>query len=172
MVFQDANLLPWLTVEDNIALPLAVKGQSRDMRRARARGLARLVGLAGFESHLPSQLSGGMRQRAALARALCRQPDLLLLDEPFGALDAITRDAMNAELQHLWMLHPCSAILVAHSIREALFLADRIVVLAPRPGRIAASLDVPFSRPRSFAIESTSAFQSLATQLRGVLGGR
>ncbi len=166
MVFQEANLFPWLTIEDNIALPLELKGTSKSERRARARQLAGLVGISGFEMRWPYELSGGMRQRAAIARALAHDPDILLMDEPFGALDALTRDAMNIELQTIWTETRKTIVLVTHSIIEAVFLADRVVLLSPRPGRIDSVVDVPFPRPRSLDVQTLEGFQAIAAGLR------
>ena len=145
IVFQDPNLFPWLTIEENVALPLELKGVQRAQRLSRARALTGMVGIAGFEKRWPSELSGGMRQRAAIARALSHDPSILLLDEPFGALDALTRDTMNIELQNIWMKTRKTIVLVTHSIAEAVFLADRIVLLSPRPGHIDTVVDVPLS---------------------------
>ena len=166
VVFQDANLFPWLSVEGNVALPLEMKGAPRVARRERARDLMKLVGIAGFEKRWPRELSGGMRQRAAIARALSYNPDILLMDEPFGALDALTRDQMNIELQRIWMETGKTILLVTHSIIEAVFLADRVVLLSPRPGRIDTIVEVDFARPRSLDIQATSEFQHIATGLR------
>jgi len=166
MVFQDANLFPWLSVEDNIALPLKLRGVRKAERRERARSLCRLVGIAGFEKRYPRELSGGMRQRASIARALSYDPKILLMDEPFGALDAITRDLMNIELQRIWMETNKTIVLVTHSIPEAVFLADRVVLLSPRPGRIEEIVDIPFARPRSAALNEDPAFQHIANHLR------
>ncbi|GAA6202731.1 ABC transporter ATP-binding protein [Aquicoccus sp. SU-CL01552] len=148
-VFQEAALLEWRPVLDNIALPLELHGVPRAEREAKARDLIELVGLTGFEAAWPRQLSGGMRQRAAIARALSTEPDLLLLDEPFGALDQITRDRLNMELARIHEVTGVSVVLVTHSIREAVLLSDRIVVMTPRPGRIECILDDPLPRPRS-----------------------
>src|SRR6185312_10326671 len=148
MVFQDANLFPWLTIEDNIALPLKLRGVAKPARLKKARELCELVGILGFEKRLPRELSGGMRQRAAIARALSYDPGILLMDEPFGALDAMTRDTMNMELQRIWMETRKTIVLVTHSIGEAVFLANRIVLLSPRPGRIDTVIDVKLPRPR------------------------
>ena len=148
VVFQDANLFPWYTVERNIALPLAMRGATAAEQRSRAIELSAMVGISGFEHRWPRELSGGMRQRAAIARALSYNPSILLMDEPFGALDAMTRDAMNLELQRIWQETGCTIVLVTHSISEAVFLADRIVLLSPRPGRIDHVVQVPFPRPR------------------------
>jgi NitT/TauT family transport system ATP-binding protein len=166
MVFQDANLFPWLSIEDNIALPLELKGMARAERRMKAHELCRLVGIGGFERRWPRELSGGMRQRAAIARALSYDPKILLMDEPFGALDAMTRDAMNLELQSIWMDTGKTIILVTHSISEAVFLADRIVLLSPRPGKIDTIVDVPIPRPRRSDVQSMAAFQDIALALR------
>jgi NitT/TauT family transport system ATP-binding protein len=166
MVFQDANLFPWLSVEDNIALPLELKGLGKAARRAKARELCRLTGIAGFESRWPKELSGGMRQRAAIARALSYDPRILLMDEPFGALDAMTREAMNLELQRIWLETGKTIVLVTHSIAEAVFLADRIVLLSPRPGKIDSIVDVPFVRPRTPDLQADGEFQRIAKMLR------
>ncbi|MDX1562503.1 MAG: ABC transporter ATP-binding protein, partial [Gammaproteobacteria bacterium] len=147
LVFQEANLFPWYTVEDNIGLPLKLRGVDKATRRKRAHELCELVGLAGFEKSYPRELSGGMRQRAAIARALSYRPGILLMDEPFGALDALTRDKMNLELQTIAAATKATVVLVTHSINEAVFLADRVVLLSPRPGRIRSITDVPFARP-------------------------
>ncbi len=166
MVFQDANLFPWLTIEDNIALPLEFKGVGRAERMAKAAELTKLVGIAGFEKRWPKELSGGMRQRAAIARALSYDPEILLMDEPFGALDAMTRDAMNLELQRIWLATRKTIVLVTHSIGEAVFLADRIVMLSPRPGRIDTIVEVDLPRPRSPDTQGLPAFQALVKRLR------
>ncbi len=169
MVFQEANLLPWMTVEDNIALPLRLRGVKRHARRAEARRLCELVGIGSFEAHRPAALSIGMRHRAALARALVGDPGVLLLDEPFAALDAITRETMNQELERIWLARPCTAVLVTHSITEAVFLADRIVSLSPRPARVRAITEVPFARPRPLELQYESAFQDLVREVRSHL---
>merc|ERR1711969_25507 len=160
-VFQEAALLEWRSVLDNIALPLELRGASRRDREARARALIELVGLTGFEAAWPRQLSGGMRQRAAIARALSTEPDLLLLDEPFGALDQITRDRLNMELARIHEVTGVSVVLVTHSIREAVLLSDRIVVMTPRPGRIERILDDPLPRPRSLGTRLLPAYEDL-----------
>jgi len=166
MVFQDANLFPWLTVGENIALPLELKGMGKAERLARARAFAELVGIAGFERRWPKELSGGMRRRAAIARALSYDPKILLMDEPFGALDAMTRDQMNLELQRIWMETGKTVVLVTHSIAEAVFLADRIALLSPRPGRIDTLVDVPIPRPRTPDVQTSPDFQAHARRLR------
>ena len=166
VVFQDANLFPWYTVEQNIALPLRMRGVLRAARVQRATALAELVGLGGFMRRWPRELSGGMRQRAAIARALSYEPDILLMDEPFGALDAMTRDGMNLELQRIWQTTGCTIVLVTHSITEAVFLADRIVLLSPRPGRVEHTYGVDLPRPRSLAMQEGAGFQALCAELR------
>lgn len=166
MVFQEANLFPWLTIEDNIALPLKLRGVPKEKRLARAHELMELVKIKGFERRWPKELSGGMRQRAAIARALSYDPKILLMDEPFGALDAMTRDTMNLELQRIWQETAKTIIVVTHSINEAVFLADRIVLLSPRPGKIDSIYDVDFPRARSLDVQTTQEFQVLAKTLR------
>ena len=169
-VFQDANLLPWRTVARNIALPLEVQGVPAAERQARATALARSVGLEDFLDHLPKALSGGMRQRVAIARALAANPDVLLMDEPFGALDAMTRDDMNLMLQDIWLRERKTVVLVTHSITEAAFLADRVVVLSPHPGRIQRIVEVDVPRPRAVAQTKTPAYQELIALLRREVG--
>jgi NitT/TauT family transport system ATP-binding protein len=169
-VFQAANLLPWLSVEQNVALPLKLKHRRLEARLQRARALCVQVGLAGFERHWPRELSGGMQQRGAIARALADDPALLLMDEPFGALDALTRTRMNQELERLWVSSGATVVLVTHSITEAVMLADRIVLMSPRPGRVQAIVTVPFARPRAPALEGTPEFQAIANDLRRQLG--
>jgi NitT/TauT family transport system ATP-binding protein len=169
VVFQEANLLPWFSVEDNIALPLRLRRMGRSERRAEARRLCQLVGIEGFESHRPAALSIGMRQRAALARALVESPQVLLLDEPFAALDAITRETMNQELQRIWLARPSTAVLVTHSITEAVFLADRVVTLSARPGVIRAITQIPLPRPRPLDLQHEPEFQQLVREIRSHL---
>ncbi len=169
VVFQDPNLLPWFSVEENIALPLRLRGVAKAERLDRARELCAFTGLAGFENVRPAALSGGMRQRAALARALVASPRLVLLDEPFASLDALTRDAMNLELQRIWTDKPSTAIIVTHSISEAVMLADRVVALTPRPARVAGTVDVPFDRPRPLELQTSPAFQELVRGVRDLL---
>lgn len=166
MMFQEARLFPWFTVLDNVALPLRVAGSSREDRRARAAEICETMGLKEFIHHRPTALSGGMRQRASLARALVTDPQVLLLDEPFGALDAMTRDALNLELMEVCARAGVTVILVTHSISEAAFLSDRVVVLAPRPARIAEILEMPFERPRTLDLQQGSGFQSMVGKLR------
>ena len=166
MVFQEPNLFPWLTVEHNITLPLALRRQPKALRRERSRQLIAFVGIGGFEHHWPRELSGGMRQRVAIARALSYDPQILLMDEPFGALDSMTRDTMNLELQRIWMETRKTILLVTHSISEAVFLADRIVVLSARPGQVDTVMTVPFARPRSLDLQATSEYQGMVMKLR------
>jgi NitT/TauT family transport system ATP-binding protein len=166
IVFQDANLFPWNTVQQNIALPPTLRGVPRVVREAKVRALIDLVGIAGFERSWPRDLSGGMRQRAAIARALAGEPDILLMDEPFAALDALTRESMNVELQRIWLQTGCTAVLVTHAINEAVFLADRIAVMSPRPAAIEALIDVPLPRPRTPEMQDTALFLAIAAGLR------
>lgn len=163
VAFQDHALLPWLTVQDNVALPYRVAGLPVD--RKRIADLLALVGLDKFAGARPRQLSGGMRQRVSIARALVLHPDVLLLDEPFGALDAVTRRHMNVELQRIWAEDGVTTLLVTHSVEEALFLADRVVVMTGRPGRIAQEIKVPFARPRDPSVQRTAEFHQLADML-------
>jgi NitT/TauT family transport system ATP-binding protein len=169
LVFQDANLFPWYTVEENIALPLLLRGVDKSERRRRAGDLCELVGLEGFTTALPRELSGGMRQRVAIARALSYHPEILLLDEPFGALDAMTRDKMNMELQRIAEATNATVVLVTHSIAEAVFLADRVVLLSARPGRIRSITEVDAPRPRALDVTAETGFQEKVLALRGQL---
>lgn len=169
-VFQRANLMPWRTVLDNITLPLELLGIPRQTTLERAQELVNLVGLQGFEDSLPRDLSGGMAQRVAIARALIHDPDVLLLDEPFGNLDALTRERMGAELLHIWQARRKTVIMVTHSVSEALFLADRVLVLTPRPGRLRLDLSVELPRPREDDVRYTPVFGELARQIREAIG--
>jgi NitT/TauT family transport system ATP-binding protein len=166
LVFQDANLFPWFTVEDNIGLPLLLRKVDKRERRKRAHELGELVGLQGFEKALPRELSGGMRQRVAIARALSYDPEILLLDEPFGALDAMTRDKMNMELQRIAAATNATVVLVTHSIAEAVFLADRVVLLSARPGRIRSITRVDAPHPRQLEVTAEPGFQDKVIDLR------
>lgn len=166
MVFQAANLMPWRTVTENIKLPLEVKNVDDATARAKTREMIELVGLQGFEDSLPRDLSGGMAQRVAIARALIHDPDLLLLDEPFGSLDALTRERMWTELSRIWQARQKTVIMVTHSINESLFLADRVLVLTQRPGTIKMDMEVDLPRPRRDDIRYTSHFGKLARKLR------
>jgi NitT/TauT family transport system ATP-binding protein len=169
VVFQSPTLLPWRTVLDNVMLPIHVLGLDRAEGEERARGLIEMVGLAGFEMKYPNELSGGMQQRVAISRALVHQPALLLMDEPFGALDALTREAMNTELQRIWMETRRTIFLITHSITEAVFLGDRVAVMTPRPGKLAEHIDVDLPRPRGLDIMTSPRFGELVTRIRGLL---
>jgi NitT/TauT family transport system ATP-binding protein len=169
-VFQEANLMPWRTVIENIILPLELESRRDGKAQARAREMVELVGLQGFESTLPRDLSGGMAQRVAIARALVHDPDVLLLDEPFGSLDAMTRERMGGELLRIWQARRKTVIMVTHSISEALFLADRVLVLSQRPGRLILDLEVTLPRPRQEYMRYTPAFGELARQIRAAIG--
>ncbi len=166
VVFQKANLMPWRTVLDNILLPLEIQHVPRTEALSQAQALVELVGLAGFETSLPRDLSGGMAQRVAIARALIHEPDLLLLDEPFGSLDALTRERMGSELTRIWQARRKTVIMVTHSISESLLLADRVLVLSPRPGHIRLDLAVSLPRPREDDIRYTPAFSDLSRRIR------
>ncbi len=168
-VFQQSNLMPWRSALDNIRLPLELQARPPAEQTQRARDMVALVGLGGFEAALPRDLSGGMAQRVALGRALVHEPDLLLLDEPFGALDALTRERMAFELLRLWSARPVTIVMVTHSISEAILVADQVVVLSPRPGKVRLVLDVPLARPRTLEQTHTSAFGELARQVRANL---
>ena len=167
-VFQKANLMPWRSVLENILLPLEIQGASRQV--AQARQMVELVGLSGFEEALPRDLSGGMAQRVAIGRALVHDPHLLLLDEPFGSLDALTRERMGAELLRIWQAKRKTVVMVTHSISEALFLADRVLVLSPRPGHLRLDLPVEIPRPRDEDVRYTTSFGNLARRLRAAIG--
>ncbi|MDB5410803.1 MAG: transporter ATP-binding protein [Rhodospirillales bacterium] len=166
IVFQDHTLLPWKTIIDNVLLPIRILGLPTAKYRQRAEELLELVGLHEFRDKRPKQLSGGMKQRAAICRALVHDPQLLLMDEPFSALDAITRDEMNIILMDIWERYHTTVVFVTHSIREAVLLSDRVIVLGGRPATIAYELQVPFERPRSFALTETSEFNQLSGVLR------
>ena len=168
IMFQDPTLLPWKSALDNVLFPFqAANRPATDPPLGRAAALLDQVGLHGFHHHKPRQLSGGMRQRVAICRALVYEPDLLLMDEPFSALDAITRDEMNLVLMKMWEEHHRTALFVTHSIREAVYLADRVLVMSRRPGRIVEDIRIPFARPRGLEIGETVEFNEICGHLRG-----
>ncbi len=169
IVFQDATLLPWRTVIDNIMLPVQVLKLDWKRHRARADELLKIVGLEGFANKYPHELSGGMRQRVAIARALVHDPAMLLMDEPFGALDAMTRDQLNLELLDIWSRTRKTVLLITHSITESVFLADRVVVMSPRPGRVVEEVAIDLPRPRSLEMINSDAFGAYVGRIRGRL---
>ena len=169
VVFQSPVLFPWRTVLSNAEVPVDVQGLDRKAMRARAIDLLKLVGLDGFESRYPRELSGGMQQRVSLVRALIHDPALLLMDEPFGALDAMTRESMHIELQRIWMERRKTVVFITHSIAEAVFLADRVLVMTPRPGRIGAELTIDLPRPRALEVVNTETFGGYVRQIRAAL---
>ncbi len=169
MVFQDAVLLPWRTVLENVCLPIEVLPIDRAQGEARARQLIELVGLKGFESRYPNELSGGMQQRASIARALVSDPKLLLMDEPFGALDALTRENMSLELQRIWASSRKTVLFITHSIAESVFLSDRVLVMTARPSRVREIIDIDLPRPRTLEMTSTDAFTNYVAHIRGLL---
>ncbi|MEY3729808.1 MAG: hypothetical protein RLZZ57_564 [Pseudomonadota bacterium] len=169
MVFQAATLLPWADVLRNVTFPIRLMHRANAETNDKARALLATAGLAGFETKLPRELSGGMQQRVAICRALLQEPRVLLMDEPFGALDALTREEMSLELLRLWAARQMAVIFVTHSISEAVLLADRVVVMSPRPGRIADIMQVALPRPRSFEQEGTEEFQRSAARIRALI---
>lgn len=169
LVFQQPTLLPWRTVAENVALPLELRGQPVAERRQRVAELLDLVGLTGFEATYPHLLSGGMAQRAAIARALAQNPEVLLLDEPFGSLDALTRERMAVALLEIWQRLQRTVVMVTHSVEEAALLADRVVVLSPRPGRITDIIPVKLPRPRDPALLLDMRLQTVVRELRQAL---
>jgi NitT/TauT family transport system ATP-binding protein len=169
VVFQSPVLFPWRSVLDNVLLPVDVQRLGRERMEKKARDLIGLVGLAGFEHRYPRELSGGMQQRVALVRALIHDPALLLMDEPFGALDALTREAMNVELQRIWMERQKTVVFITHSTAEAVFLADRVMVMTARPGRIGDLFAVDLPRPRSLDTMTTEKFGGYVRRVRAAL---
>jgi NitT/TauT family transport system ATP-binding protein len=169
-VFQAPALYPWRSIERNVTLPLEIMGVPRAERRARARQYLDLVNLGGFARKFPWQLSGGMQQRTSLCRALIHEPDLLMLDEPFGALDAFTREELWCVIRDLHAARGITVVLVTHDVREAVFLADRIFVMSHRPGRIVVEHKVEFPRPRDLEITYTKEFADIVLELRGHIG--
>ena len=166
IVFQQPVLLPWRNVLDNVLLPVDVQRLDQAIYLRRAYELIELVGLRGFEARYPSELSGGMQQRVAICRALLHNPALLLMDEPFGALDAMTREHMNLELLTIWQASGQTVLFITHSIPEAVFLADRVVVMTPRPGRVAEVVDIALPRPREIELMNTEPFGALVKRIR------
>jgi NitT/TauT family transport system ATP-binding protein len=170
-VFQRAALLEWRNVRGNILLQAEMRGMDKAKAGRRADELIDMTGLTGFESALPHELSGGMQQRVSLCRALLHEPDVLLMDEPFGALDALTRERMNIELHRIWRETGTTIVLVTHSVSEAVYLANRVVVMSPRPGRILKTIDIPLGRDRDYgATMEDPAFHRIAGEVRDLLG--
>lgn len=168
-VFQKALLLHWRRVLDNVLLPIEILKMSKNANRQRAQELLELVGLQGFESSYPKELSGGMQQRVSIARALIHDPKLLLMDEPFGALDAITRERMNLELLRIWQEAKKTILFVTHGINEAVFLSDRVIVLSARPSRMVQALDINLPRPRTLEVRTSPEFGKYALQIYNAL---
>jgi NitT/TauT family transport system ATP-binding protein len=169
-VFQQVNLMPWRTVLRNVTLPLEVAGTPRSQAAQRARDLLTLVGLGGFEEAYPRELSGGMAQRVAIARALIADPEVLLLDEPFGSLDALSREQMNLELLRIWQARRVTAVMVTHDLQEAILMGDRVLVMSPRPGHIRAEVAVDLPRPRTVEVMYTEFFGALSRRVREAIG--
>lgn len=166
MVFQAATLLPWRSILDNVMMPAQIQGLDKQIHLERAKELLTMVGLDGFEDKYPFELSGGMQQRAGICRALVNSPAVLLMDEPFGALDAMTREYMNLELRRIWKESEQTIVLVTHSIPEAVFLSNRVVVMTPRPGRIAEIIDIDFPEERDFDLMATERAGEYTARIR------
>lgn len=169
VVFQSPVLFPWRTVLQNVLLPIDVQRRRRTEFEASARALLKIAKLEGFEDNYPYELSGGMQQRVGLVRALIHEPAMLLMDEPFGALDALTRETMNIELQRIWLERPRTVIFITHSISEAVFLADRVLVMTPRPGKVRLDLKIDFPRPRTLQVMREQKFADYAHEIRECL---
>ncbi|PYE85343.1 ABC transporter ATP-binding protein [Pseudoroseicyclus aestuarii] len=169
LVFQQPNLLPWKTIAENVYFPVEIQQGRRAVNMTLVRELMSMVGLKGFEGKYPHELSGGMQQRAAIVRALVQDPAVLLMDEPFGALDAMTRDMMNVELLKIWSKHRKTVIFITHSIPEAVFLSDRVIAMTPRPGEIAEIIPIDLPRPRPLDVVNTPEFGAYAKRLRRLL---
>ena len=169
VVFQSPVLFPWRTVVGNVMLPADIQRLDRSAMKQRALELLALVGLGGFERRYPRELSGGMQQRVGIVRALLHDPAILLMDEPFGALDAMTRETLNVELQRIWMQRRITVLFITHSTAEAVFLADRIIVLTPRPGTISDELEVDLPRPRTLDVMTTERFGHYVRRVRAAL---
>jgi NitT/TauT family transport system ATP-binding protein len=169
LMFQDANLMPWRTVIDNLTLPLELAGVSKPERNREAGELLDLLGLSEFANSYPGELSGGMAQRTALGRVLIQSPDALLLDEPFGALDALTREKLSADLLRVWRRERDTVVMVTHDINEAVMLSDRVLVMSNRPGQIIADIPVMLQRPRSLSDVYSDAFGTIAGQIRAAI---
>jgi NitT/TauT family transport system ATP-binding protein len=169
VMFQDSTLLPWKTVRENILFPVKIQKRPMAEYRERAEELIEMVGLHGFADKKPHQLSGGMRQRVAICRALVTDPDILLMDEPFSALDAMTRDEMNDALLDIWDRYRKTGLFVTHSIREAVYLADRVLVMTRRPATIVADIRIPFGRPRDNSVGGRAEFNDICAELRSLI---
>jgi len=172
VVFQTPVLFPWRTVLGNAMLPADIQRRDRPAMRQRALELLAMAGLGGFERRYPRELSGGMQQRVGIVRALLHDPAILLMDEPFAALDAMTREAMSVELQRIWLDRRITVLFITHSIAEAVFLADRVIVLTPRPGTIGDAFEVDLPRPRALEVMNTEQFGRCVRRVRAALGGR
>ena len=172
VVFQQATLLPWNTVLENVLLPARLRNDKSEAVVTRARGLLSFMGLKDFAEKYPFELSGGMQQRVSICRALMREPRILLMDEPFGALDAMTREAMNMELMRVWSEEKKTVVFITHSIPEAVLLGDRVVVMSPRPGRISEVIDVDVGRPRSLQTMATPRFGEICHHIRTIFGAQ
>ena len=172
IVFQTPVLFPWRTVLENVLLPIDVQRLGRKKYMAAAHDLIAMAGLKGFENRYPAELSGGMQQRVGLIRALVHEPAMLLMDEPFGALDALTRENMNLELQRIWLERRRTVVFITHSISEAIFLGDRVLVMTPRPGKVSAEMKIDLPRPRPLSIMSTPEFGAYSQQIRELLNAK